>query len=410
MKKNGFFAAALTVTLLDLSSMVAQAQTAPTPATPAPTPAPAPAAEAAPPASPVSAPAMSGTLAANAKPMKIDGGPLGDLYVTGVLSGIALWQNNVFPGDEDSRVDVSNAQVVVQKVDGPIQFFAEGGAYSFPSLGTAYLRAGKTTGDTFGGLPVWFLKYAPSDSISVLAGNLPTLIGAEYGFTFQNVNIQRGLIWNQENIINRGIQGNYTAGPLALSIAWSDGYFSNRYSWLTGSATYTIDTANTLAFTAGGSVNTETTSTFVTPELQNNSTIYNVVFTHTSGPWTFIPTLQYTNVATDSQLPITKSVSTFGGGLYGIYTMDGGYSLAGRFEYISSNGSKTDPLVDNLLYGPGSGAWSLTITPTYQNKFFFARAEVSYVKATSSTPGFVFGSNGTNTSQTRLMAESGFIF
>ena len=188
MKKNAIFAAALTTALLELSSAPARAQTSPAPATPTPAPAPgaaaAPAAEAAPaapPASPVSMPPMSGTLSANSKPMKIDAGPLGDLYVTGVLSGIALWQNNVLPGDKDSALDVTNGQVVVQKVDGPIQFFAEGGAYSFPAVGTAYLRAGKTTSETFGGLPVWFLKYAPNDSISVIAGDLPTLIGAEYG-------------------------------------------------------------------------------------------------------------------------------------------------------------------------------------------------------------------------------------
>jgi len=414
MKKNAIFAAALTTALLELSSAPARAQTSPAPATPTPAPAPgaaaAPAAEAAPaapPASPVSMPPMSGTLSANSKPTKIDAGPLGDLYVTGVLSGIALWQNNVLPGDEDSRVDVTNGQVVVQKVDGPIQFLAEGGAYSFPTVGSAYTRAGKTTGETFGGLPVWFVKYAPNDSISVLAGNLPTLIGAEYGFTFQNVNIQRGLIWNQENIINRGIQGNYTVGPLALSLSWSDGYFSNRYSWVTGSATYTINPANTLAFSAGGSVNTETVSSFVTPLLQNNSTIYNVVFTHTQGPWTFIPTIQYTNVPSNTELGTTHSLSTTGGAMYVTYAFDGGYSLAGRGEYISSNGNAGDP---TLLYGPSSKAWSFTITPTYQNKLFFARAEFSYVKATDTTPGFVFGNSGNNNSQTRLMLESGIIF
>ncbi|HUD26612.1 MAG TPA: outer membrane beta-barrel protein [Burkholderiaceae bacterium] len=350
---------------------------------------------------------MSGTLSANVKPMKIDAGPLGGLYVTGALTGIALWQSNTLPADEDARVDVTNGQVVVQKVDGPIQFLLEGGAYSFPTVGSAYTRAGTTTSETFGGLPVWFLKYAPNDAMSVQAGNLPTLIGAEYGFTFQNVNVQRGLIWNQENIINRGVQGNYTAGPLALSVAWSDGYFSNRYSWITGLATYTIDPADSIAFSAGGSVNTETVSSFVTPLLQNNSTIYNLVYTRTQGPWTFIPTLQYTNVPSDTKLGTTHSLHTFGAGFYGIYTMDGGYSVAGRAEYISSSGHAGDP---SLLFGPGSNAWSLTVTPTWQNKFFFARVEASYVKATSTTPGFVFGSSGTSTTQARLLLETGVLF
>jgi hypothetical protein len=408
MKRTALFAAGLTMACLDLGSPPARAQTA-SPA-PAPAAAPAPAPE----TSPVSLPSMSGTLAGNTKPLKIDAGPLGGLYVTGALTGMALWQNNTFhnqlPGDEDTQADITNGQVVVQKVDGPLQFYAEAGAYSFPTVGSAYTRAGSTTGSTFGALPVGFVKWAPNDSFSVQAGHLPTLIGAEYGFTFQNVNIERGLIWFQENIINRGVQFNYTQGPLAISVAWSDGFFSNRYSWLTGLATYTIDSANSVAFSAGGSVNTETVSSFVTPLLQNNSTIYNLVFTHTSGPLTLIPTLQYTTVPSDPRLGTTRDLSTFGGGLYGIYAMDGGYSVAGRAEYITSNGNRSDPASDNLLYGPGSSAWSFTITPTWQNKFIFARGEFSYVKATSVTPGFAFGSNGANTNQARLMVETGVIF
>jgi hypothetical protein len=426
MKRTITFAAALTMAWLELGSSPAwgQATPAPAPAAPAPAPAapaPAPAAPAAapapeaPPTSPVSMPAMSATLAGNVKPLKVDAGPLGSVYVTGVLSVMGQYESNFsgappFAPDEHRWMsDLTNGQVEVQKVDGPIQFYAQGGAYSIPDLGVPYLRAGSTTADTFGGLPVWFVKYAPSDSFSVQAGNLPTLIGAEYAFSFQNVNIERGLIWNQENVIARGVQANYTQGPLALSVAWTDGFFSNRYSWLSGSATWTIDPANSVVFAAGGSVNTETVSSYVTPLLQNNESVYNVYFTHTAGPWTIIPTLQYTNVPSDSKID-TKSMSTFGGGVYGIYTMDGGYSVAARAEYIGASGNKSDPLVDNVLYGPGSDAWSFTITPTWQNKFFFARAEFSYVKATSGTPGLEFGPTGSSDSMTRVQLEAGVIF
>jgi len=256
MKNTVICAAALTMALLEVSSAPAWAQaTTPPPATPAPAAA-APAAEAAP-TSPVSMPAMSGTLAGNVKPLKVDVGPLGSVYVTGVLSGMAMYESNfLFPDEHRYMADLTNGQVVVQKVDGPIQFYLQGGAYSLPAVGFPYLRAGSTTSNTFGGLPVWFLKYAANDSFSVQAGDLPTLIGAEYAFSFQNVNIERGLLWNQENIINRGVQANYSQGPVSLSLAWSDGFFSQRYSWITGLATYTIDPSNSIAFSGGGSVNT----------------------------------------------------------------------------------------------------------------------------------------------------------
>jgi hypothetical protein len=52
-------------------------------------------------------------------------------------------------------------------------------------------------------------------------------MGAEYTFTFENMNIERGLLWNQENAINRGIQVNQTIGKSA-SLSWNDGFYSNR--------------------------------------------------------------------------------------------------------------------------------------------------------------------------------------
>ena len=80
-----------------------------------------------------------------------------------------------------------------------------------------------------------------------------------------------------------------------------------------------------------------------------------------------------------------------------------------RFEYLSSSGSLAGG-APNLLFGPGSDAWSITITPTYQYNIYFLRGEFSYVGASSTTPGFVFGPTGTSTSQTRLLLETGIVF
>src|ERR1700693_6245640 len=80
-------------------------------------------------------PSMSGPLSANPDPFSIVGGPLGTIYITGVASGLGFWQDNDVPGDRDWRADLSNAQLFVQKTDGWVQFFADVGAYSQPSLG-----------------------------------------------------------------------------------------------------------------------------------------------------------------------------------------------------------------------------------------------------------------------------------
>src|SRR5450759_3326642 len=194
--------------------------------------------------SPMPMPGMTGPLQANPRPFGYKLGK-GTVYVTGVVSGIGQLQNNVFPGDHSSLVDLSNGQVFIQKVDGVFQFFVQAGTYSLPDIGLPYLRNGNTehitgaaTNAFFGVVPQAFVKLVPSKNFSIMAGKLPTLMGAEYTFSFENMNIERGLLWNQENAVNRGIQVNQTIGKFTASLSWNDGYYSNRYSWLSGSLTY----------------------------------------------------------------------------------------------------------------------------------------------------------------------------
>ena len=104
-------------------------------------PAPAPAA----PTSPLIAPSITGPLAIQLPPPKYTLGPLGDIYVDGIGSGLVQWQNNPFPGNRFWQPDLSNGQIFVQKTDGIFQFYAQAGAYSISSLGTPYISAAQAT-------------------------------------------------------------------------------------------------------------------------------------------------------------------------------------------------------------------------------------------------------------------------
>ncbi len=367
----------------------------------------APAAETAP-AAPALLPALAGPLTYAATPVSFDIEGVGKIYVNGALSGIGRFQDHVVPGDHSSFGDISNGQVVVQKVDGVFQFFAQAGIYSLPSLGVPYLRASRTNEATFGPLPQAFVKIAPTSAFSVQVGKLPTLIGAEYTFTFENMNIDRGLLWNLEPAVSKGVQANYTHGPLAFSVALTDGYYSSKYSTISGLVAWTIDPADVLAFAAQGNTKTTTKSTFVTSPVLNNQQIYNLIYTRTKGPWVFQPYVQYTHV---DALPFlgTTAADTIGGAVLVKYAVTPAFTLPVRGEYISSTGTPGGTGA-NFLYGTGSEAWSLTVTPTYTYKIFFARAELSYVKASHTTPGFVFGGNGNDRSQTRGVFEVGVLF
>jgi hypothetical protein len=367
-------------------------------------------------------PAMTGPLAANPNPMSFDLGPLGPVYLTGAISGLGLWQNNPFPDDQRSLASLTNGQFFFQKTDGLLQYYVQVGAYTIPSLGAPYFNTGKATGDFFGPLPMAWAKVAPTDAFSIQGGKIATLLGAENTFTFQNMNIERGLLWAQEPAISRGGQLNYTSGPLAFALSFNDGFYSNRYTWLSGSATYTIDSSNNVVLAAGGNyahtTKVTTTTPFfqttVTPLFQNNETLFTLVYNYNSAPWTITPYFQFTHVPAASSIGAFSAASTYGGAILANYSFAEdsllpGFSIPIRFEYIGSSGSLASG-APNLLYGPGSNAWSVTLTPTYQYKIFFARAEFSHVGANSTTSGLVFGPNGTNTTQTRFMFEAGVLF
>jgi hypothetical protein len=312
-------------------------------------------------------------------------------------------------GDKSFRANVTNAQVFVQNTQGPMQFYVQGGAYQLPALGQPYLRTVKTVDDTYGYIPEAYLKWAPNGNFSLMAGKLPTLLGDENTFTFQNMNIERGLLWNQTNGVTRGIQGNYATGPFALSLSWNDGFYSGRYNWITGVGSYSISNNDSIALSAGGSTTRDSHSSFVTPKAQNNSSLYDLMYTHTDGNWTLNPYLQYTHVPENRNIGINHSASTYGGAVLTKYSFDQNYSLAGRVEYIDSIGNAANGS-PNLLYGQGSRAWSLTLTPTYQMNMFFGRFDASYTRAFRTTAGDAFGSTGDQKSQGRLMLEAGIIF
>lgn len=224
------------------------------------------------------------------------------------------------------------------------------------------------------------------------------------------MNIQRGLLWDQSNSVNRGVQLNYTTGPSVFSLSCNDGFYSNKYNWLSGSLIYAIDNTNTLTLIGAGSLSRTNISSSATPLYLNNEHAYNIIYTHTSGSWTVQPYLQYTAVPQSPLLKTTQNAATYGAALLVIYSVpNSGFSLPARVEYITSTGSSAEG-APGLIYGAGSKAWSVTVTPTYQYKRVFVRGEFSYVKAGNITNGAAFGPAGNDDTQSRVLIETGFLF
>jgi hypothetical protein len=144
-----------------------------------------------------------------------------------------------------------------------------------------------------------------------------------------------------------------------------------------------------------------------TPLALNNSQIYNLIYTYTKGKIVLQPYLQITDVPTNAKIGITQGAGTRSGAFLMTYNFKRGFSLAPRVEYIATTGNAN---AVNLLYGPGSGAFSFTVTPTYRKDAFFLRGDLAVVHATSLTPGFGFGTAGQSANQARGVLEAGFMF
>jgi hypothetical protein len=119
---------ALLLSAFGATAAMAQDQAAPAPAAPA--------------SAAMSTPSMSGPLSANPNPFYVDtsdwlGDAGGKIYIGGAVSGLGYYQSNPTrgaPGDASSYLDLSNAQVTIQKTDGWLQFYVQAGEYSLPTL------------------------------------------------------------------------------------------------------------------------------------------------------------------------------------------------------------------------------------------------------------------------------------
>ena len=390
-------------------AMIAGAQT-PAPPAPAQTPAPtaAPAAPADAPPAPLSTFVLTGPLQW-LPPATFDAGPLGKLSVNGILTGFSVFQNNPVPGDDNAQATLSNGQIFIQKPDGKLQYYIQAGIYTMPTLSVPFVNAQNTLNNFYGPVPVAFLKLQAAKNTQFLIGSLPTLMGAESTFTYQNFNIERGIVWNQENAINRGIQVNQTLNKyLSASLSWNDGYYSNRYSWLSGSATFTKG-PHTLVYDGMGNLGQTVFQTAATP-VQNNGYMHAVIYTYAKGPWIISPYFQYGKLPTNAKVGVPTGTSATGGAINASYAFKSGFSLPVRVEYLKSSGSVADGSVNLLGFGAGSGGVTFTATPTYQKGGMYLRSDLAVVHATNYTAGDVFGKTGTAANQFRAVLEFGFIF
>lgn len=154
-----------------------------------------------------------------------------------------------------------------------------------------------------------------------------------------------------------------------------------------------MNSSSSFTFVVGGNAGKSNVATTRTPFLQNNSEIYNLIYTYKSDAWIIQPYFSATHVPTKTGIRIHRVPRALADQC-SLITLLGRVFLGARLEYIGTTGS------NNLLYGPGSGAFAVTVTPAYQYRYFFLRGGSAWVRANNATGGLGLGPSGTTNSQT----------
>ena len=204
---------------------------------------------------------------------------------------------------------------------------------------------------------------------------------------------------------------NSTTGrdPIVFFTTLNDGFYSGDYKWGGVGGSFAQDSNNTTTLMWGGPLQGVPVQTFVTPVLQNNAQIFNVIHSLSLGQWSFTPYFQYTYIPAHAVSALPSPISTNGVASIINYKVPADINFLGlsgqvhiplRLErlYISTNALLTD--IESQTF---SNANSVTITPTLQAGIYYLRAEASHLS--SANPLFMRGA-----SQNRFLIEFGILY
>ncbi len=353
------------------------------------------------------------------QPIKKNLGNFGEWTANAAVSGFGLIQSNPDPSNNQRTADLSNALVIIEQGKGQLRFFGQFGYYDILDIGQPIQRSNKQTINSFGVVPQAYISFVPSKEWSISIGKLSALGGYESTFSYQNLNIERGALWSQTSSFSKGIQVDYSQGQFSASLAWTDGFSSNQLNWLGSHLSYQLDPSQKVGIVWTGAISPNSYTSQNTPLLKNNSQIFNLLYELELQNWSFTPYLQYTYVPENTSIGISQSAETYGFALLANYKFNVDIdqanqryqkvSLPLRVEYIQSSG-KPGSNTPNLLYGPGSSAFTFTVTPTIQYQKYFARFELSLIRIYDLGPQFGFGNNQQNQSQYRGIFEIGMLY
>ncbi|MHB8591080.1 MAG: outer membrane beta-barrel protein [Vulcanimicrobiaceae bacterium] len=314
------------------------------------------------------------------------------------------------PGPRN-RTLVSNLLVYAASVLGRLRVSITAGTYDFPTVGQAIEQAAQpgANASLFSAVPLAEVRYAVGAHLGVAAGKLASLLGQESPFTYQNLNIERGLAWAMEPTISRGVRATYANKRFEAALEADDGYYSGHdraVEWLVGYQTSSNARLQFAGILPGGGAAPNPTAAVA------NKAEYDLMYTREIGKLRLEPYLLLANSPASARLGYARDERARAVVLLGSYAFSRTLSLAVRYEDAENDSSPSDTgrNADLVGYGPGSSARSFTITPTVRiRRDVLLRLEYSRVSVSSLARGLGFGLRGTGTAQSRFGIEFGVV-
>jgi hypothetical protein len=227
-------------------------------------------------------------------------------------------------------------------------------------VGLALSKTSEST-DLFSPIPVAYVEYSPMKGLSVQAGKLPTIIGYESAFTYQNNYIQRGLVWNMQPVINNGVRLTYSTELFFVKLGVNDGF----YTLSTTHPKPALEASLGLTPIKDGSIALNVI--FPDKDSRPNNTAdpsnkreINLVASYTLDKLSLGADLLYVEAPKSNRAGVLEKAKASGVALHLSYDLKP-FKLSGRIEYVKDNSDAGD--IDLVGLGNGNKGWTFTITP-----------------------------------------------
>jgi len=331
--------------------------------------------------------------------LKVD--PLGAFNVGGALTIYGMQTSNRVGLDKRTRYDVGSAILNISKPAQPFGFNILGGSYSMPVVGVGISKATEYT-DLFSPIPIAYFELSPVKGLSLQVGKLPTIIGYESAFTYQNNYIQRGLVWNMQPVVNNGVRLSYSGDLFFFKLGINDGFYtlstSDPKPALEGSVGITPIKDSSVGIN------------FLIPDKSAkpnptsapaNKRELNLLASYTFDKLSLGVDAVYVEAPKDLKAGVLEKAKASGLAFHVSYDLKP-IKLSGRIESVKDNSDAGS--VDLVGLGDNNRAWTITLTPSYSKGPFLIRGDISWVSAKHP-----FTNNGKK-SQTRVGLELGLLF